>query len=153
MLIVLYIVTSLFQLEYGEETWDKILEDAGCKFTVFVTHQTYSDSLMMRIAESSSKIIKKGTTPDYFMNFFGRCFVRFFSNFGCLSFIYLGRYYNFKVFVSLNFFFFHNQLTQPPFLVSIKKIFKIPKSKFFWSAVIFEILRVFKNCTIQCVYI
>lgn len=40
----------------------------------------YPDSLLPDIAASLSAITGKST--DYFMSFFGKCFVRFFSNFG-----------------------------------------------------------------------
>lgn len=67
-------------MEYGEEVWKKILKVADCKYTVFNTHQVYPDHIMASLAAACAKV----TTASYdsFMNFFGRCFVRYFSNLG-----------------------------------------------------------------------
>ncbi|XP_068082929.1 soluble guanylate cyclase 89Db [Anabrus simplex] len=70
------------RLEYGEEAWNQIREEADCQFTVFNTHQIYPDHLMPSLATACAQVVGQGTTTDYFMRFFGRCFVRFFSNFG-----------------------------------------------------------------------
>nr|CAD7425198.1 unnamed protein product [Timema monikensis] len=69
-------------LEYGEEIWREILERAGCKYTVFNTHQIYPDNLVPNLAAASVEVTGPGATAEQFMEFFGRCFVRFFSNFG-----------------------------------------------------------------------
>nr|CAD7395685.1 unnamed protein product [Timema poppensis] len=69
-------------LEYGEEIWRDILERAGCKYTVFNTHQIYPDNLVPNLAAASAEVTGPGATAEQFMEFFGRCFVRFFSNFG-----------------------------------------------------------------------
>nr|CAD7568475.1 unnamed protein product [Timema californicum] len=69
-------------LEYGEEIWREILERAGCKYTVFNTHQIYPDNLVPNLAAASAEVTGPGATAEQFMEFFGRCFVRFFSNFG-----------------------------------------------------------------------
>nr|CAD7602785.1 unnamed protein product [Timema genevievae] len=70
------------ELEYGEEIWREILERAGCKYTVFNTHQIYPDNLVPNLAAASAEVTGPGATAEQFMEFFGRCFVRFFSNFG-----------------------------------------------------------------------
>nr|CAD7455711.1 unnamed protein product [Timema tahoe] len=70
------------KLEYGEEIWREILERAGCKYTVFNTHQIYPDNLVPNLAAASAEVTGPGATAEQFMEFFGRCFVRFFSNFG-----------------------------------------------------------------------
>nr|CAD7193906.1 unnamed protein product [Timema douglasi] len=70
------------RLEYGEEIWREILERAGCKYTVFNTHQIYPDNLVPNLAAASAEVTGPGATAEQFMEFFGRCFVRFFSNFG-----------------------------------------------------------------------
>ncbi|EDS41407.1 guanylyl cyclase receptor [Culex quinquefasciatus] len=67
-------------LEYGEHVWKQALFTAGCKLTVFNTYQQYPDSLIPDLAAALSAIT--GRSIDDFMVFFGRCFVRFFSNFG-----------------------------------------------------------------------
>nr|CAD7455710.1 unnamed protein product [Timema tahoe] len=75
-------VHHFLQLEYGEEIWREILERAGCKYTVFNTHQIYPDNLVPNLAAASAEVTGPGATAEQFMEFFGRCFVRFFSNFG-----------------------------------------------------------------------
>jgi guanylate cyclase len=72
----------LLQLEYGEEVWQQVREQAGCKFAVFNTHQIYPDHVMTSLAAACAGVTGEGATKDHFMQFFGRCFVRFFSNFG-----------------------------------------------------------------------
>ncbi|XP_058062211.1 soluble guanylate cyclase 89Db-like [Anopheles bellator] len=73
-------VQHFVQLEYGEFVWRQALLTTGCKNTVFNTHQLYPDSLIPDLAAALSAIT--GKPIDEFMIFFGRCFVRFFSNFG-----------------------------------------------------------------------
>jgi Heme NO binding. len=72
----------MLQLEYGEEIWQQVMEEAGCKFAVFNTHHIYPDHLITSLAKACAVITGEGATTDQFMQFFGRCFVRFFSNFG-----------------------------------------------------------------------
>lgn len=73
---------TLLQLEYGEAVWTKVLKRANCPVPVFCTHQVYPDNLMKDIASACAVIINNNSDVEYFMRFFGRCFVRFFSNFG-----------------------------------------------------------------------
>ncbi|XP_050303874.1 soluble guanylate cyclase 89Db-like [Anthonomus grandis grandis] len=73
-------VQHFVQKEYGDEIWQKALLMAECKFTVFNTHQVYPDYIMSNIATALAKLTSK--SYDSFMNFFGHCFVRFFSNYG-----------------------------------------------------------------------
>ncbi|XP_058812767.1 soluble guanylate cyclase 89Db-like isoform X1 [Topomyia yanbarensis] len=73
-------VQYFVQLEYGEHIWRQALLTTGCKLTVFNTYQQYPDSLIPDLAAALSAIT--GKSIDEFMVFFGRCFVRFFSNFG-----------------------------------------------------------------------
>ncbi|XP_068222403.1 soluble guanylate cyclase 89Da-like [Palaemon carinicauda] len=68
------------RLEYGEIVWEKIREDAGCKTSDFNTHQIYSDSLFVQMANSCSNVLGKGDVNDY-LRFFGRCFVRYCSHY------------------------------------------------------------------------
>lgn len=67
-------------MEYGEEVWMEILQEGGVKNTVFKTRQQYPDTLMTNLAMALAK--KNCTSLDTTMHFFGKCFVRFFSNLG-----------------------------------------------------------------------
>ncbi|KAL3278568.1 hypothetical protein HHI36_016114 [Cryptolaemus montrouzieri] len=68
------------QKEYGEDVWLEVLKVSQCKYTVFNTHQVYPDHIMADLARALESI----TTESYIdiMNFFGKCFVRYFSNYG-----------------------------------------------------------------------
>lgn len=69
-----------FQLEYGEEVWNCIVESAGVKHFVFNTRQVYPDNLMTDLAAALATYTEQSV--DDVMHFFGKCFVRFFSNLG-----------------------------------------------------------------------
>lgn len=88
-------VQHYVQTEYGEDVWNKALEEAGFKNTVFTTHQVYPDCIMVRLAEACSKSTCQTTEQrDEFLGFFGRCFVRFFSHYGYNTLIQAsGRYF------------------------------------------------------------
>ncbi|ALC45282.1 Gyc-89Da [Drosophila busckii] len=73
-------VQHYVQEEYGKEVWSKVCAIVDCKHSSFKTHQIYPDKLMPDIAAALSACT--GETFDFCMNFFGKCFVRFFSNFG-----------------------------------------------------------------------
>ncbi|XP_046418773.1 soluble guanylate cyclase 89Da-like isoform X1 [Neodiprion fabricii] len=73
-------VQHFVQLEYGEDVWNEILESAGIKHSVFNTRQVYPDTVMTDLAATLATCT--GQSIDSVMNFFGRCFVRFFSNLG-----------------------------------------------------------------------
>ncbi|CRL05278.1 CLUMA_CG018222, isoform A, partial [Clunio marinus] len=73
-------VQHFVQLEFGERVWNQALIASQCKYNVFNTHQQYPDNLIPDLAAALAEIT--GKQYDYFMIFFGRCFVRFFSNFG-----------------------------------------------------------------------
>ncbi|KAJ9579989.1 hypothetical protein L9F63_004372, partial [Diploptera punctata] len=88
-------VQHFVQLEYGEEIWQQVMEKAGCKFAVFNTHHIYPDHLMTSLAAACAELIGGDATMDTFMKFFGRCFVRFFSNFGYdMTIRSTGRYFS-----------------------------------------------------------
>lgn len=73
------------QTEYGEEVWNKALEDSEFKNAVFTTHQVYPDRLIPKLAASCCKhtVHNEGhLTKDDFLSFFGRCFVKYFSHYG-----------------------------------------------------------------------
>ncbi|RZC39378.1 soluble guanylate cyclase 89Db-like [Asbolus verrucosus] len=73
-------VQHFVQLEYGEEIWHEALQLSECKYSVFSTHQVYPDHIMGSLASALAQITSQ--SYESFMNFFGECFVRFFSNFG-----------------------------------------------------------------------
>ncbi|XP_028046531.1 soluble guanylate cyclase 89Da isoform X3 [Monomorium pharaonis] len=73
-------VQYFVQLEFGEEVWLRILEKADCKHMVFNTRQTYPDDLMTNLAMALATYTDD--SMDNIMQFFGKCFVRFFSNLG-----------------------------------------------------------------------
>ena len=81
------LVRSIEQVEYGEETWSQMLEHVGFRNTVFTTHGIYPDSLMTNLAQAASVLIANGDSPADFTQFFGRCFVRYFSYHGYDKFI------------------------------------------------------------------
>lgn len=68
------------QLEYGDDIWRQLLERADCKHMVFNTRQIYPDDLMTNLAAALATL--SSDTVDNVMQFFGKCFVRFFSNLG-----------------------------------------------------------------------
>ncbi|GLH06786.1 Soluble guanylate cyclase 89Db, partial [Gryllus bimaculatus] len=73
-------VQHFIQLEYGEDAWRRVREAAGCPWPVFSTHQVYPDPLIPALAAACAQEL--GSSEEFFMRFFGRCFVRYFSNFG-----------------------------------------------------------------------
>ncbi|KAG7211720.1 hypothetical protein KM043_010966 [Ampulex compressa] len=73
-------VQHFVQLEYGEDVWLQLLERADCKHMVFNTRQIYSDELMTHLAAALALL--NGDSVNDVMQFFGKCFVRFFSNLG-----------------------------------------------------------------------
>lgn len=73
-------VSKYFQKDYGIETFNEAMEAIGCDITVFNTHQIYPDTLIPDVAHALSEIL--GKPFDDIMQYFGHCFVLFFSNFG-----------------------------------------------------------------------
>ncbi|XP_032456579.1 soluble guanylate cyclase 89Da [Nasonia vitripennis] len=73
-------IQHFVQLQYGEDLWLDVLERAGVKHTVFNTRQIYPDELMTKLA--SGLAVHTCETVDRVMQYFGECFVRFFSNLG-----------------------------------------------------------------------
>ncbi|XP_031334521.1 soluble guanylate cyclase 89Db-like isoform X1 [Photinus pyralis] len=78
--MLLQSVHHFIQAEYGEEAWKEIVKLAGCKHLTFNTHQVYPDDTMAKLAEACAHVTSAHV--DEIMEFFGKCFVRFFSNFG-----------------------------------------------------------------------
>ncbi|XP_058791395.1 soluble guanylate cyclase 89Db-like isoform X2 [Phymastichus coffea] len=68
------------QLQYGENLWLDMLDRAGAKHAVFNTRQIYPDDLMTKLAAALAAHTCE--TVDSVMQYFGKCFVRFFNNLG-----------------------------------------------------------------------
>lgn len=66
---------------YGNDNWNMILEHGGIKNMVFSPHKLYKDEIMLNLAKSCSVVLKDRSTEEY-LNFFGQCFVKFFSHYG-----------------------------------------------------------------------
>lgn len=62
------------------KTWNEAMEAIDCDITVFNTHQIYPDTLIPDLAHAVAEIC--GKPFDDVMQYFGHCFVKFFSNFG-----------------------------------------------------------------------
>ncbi|XP_050536349.1 soluble guanylate cyclase 89Db-like [Daktulosphaira vitifoliae] len=82
-------VQHFIQLEYGENAWRQVVRLAKCKWYEFNTHHIYPDTLIPQLAEAAARLLtdpenqeNKEPTAECFMRYFGRCFVRFFSNLG-----------------------------------------------------------------------
>lgn len=89
-------VEHFLKENYGENNWNLIRLRAGVKNHVFVTHERYPDHLMLDIASAAVDVLGKQTkmTSDDFIQFFGTCFVKFFSNYGYDRFIQVsGRHF------------------------------------------------------------
>ncbi|XP_076284073.1 soluble guanylate cyclase 89Db-like isoform X2 [Lasioglossum baleicum] len=85
-------VQHFVQLEYGEEVWLQVVEKADCKHMVFNTRQIYPDELMTNLAAALAAL--NDDSVDNVMRFFGKCFVRYFSNLGYVYTIKAtGRYF------------------------------------------------------------
>ncbi|KAK3103807.1 hypothetical protein FSP39_022035 [Pinctada imbricata] len=69
------------QKDYGQTKWQQVLEHAGIKNMVFTTHAVYSDETMQNLATSCACVLKDKTKEGFFQ-YFGQCFVLFFSNYG-----------------------------------------------------------------------
>lgn len=82
--------------KYGEEKWDKIRECVGINDYMFIIYKCYSESMMQKIVDVSGEVFGEEMymMSDDFMQFFGSCFVKFFSYYGydciiCVSGWYL----------------------------------------------------------------
>lgn len=69
--------------KYGEEIWKEIAQLAGAQH-VYITHQSYSDDLIPRMATAMAQAVGEadGMMADDYMRYFGACFVNFFSHYG-----------------------------------------------------------------------
>lgn len=74
-------ILVIFKLDYGEDVWQKVVEMAECPHHVFNTHQLYSDNIIKTLATACEAVIPT-ESYDFFMEYFGRCFVRYCANWG-----------------------------------------------------------------------
>ena len=70
--------------KFGEAKWNEIRGRAGICDHMFITRKQYSESLMKKIADTAAEILGEETDmlSDDFMQYFGTCFVKFFSGYG-----------------------------------------------------------------------
>ena len=82
--ILLESVQHFLTKKFGEAKWNEIRERAGICNHMFITHKQYSESLMTKIADTAAEILGEETdmSSDDFMQYFGTCFVKFFSHYG-----------------------------------------------------------------------
>ncbi|CAF0908758.1 unnamed protein product, partial [Didymodactylos carnosus] len=66
---------------YGHQTWRRIVQELNFEHDSFTTLGRYDEDLIEKIALCLADILHDGT-PDKYMEFFGECFVRFFTNYG-----------------------------------------------------------------------
>ncbi|CAH1787649.1 unnamed protein product [Owenia fusiformis] len=79
--LLLESVQHHIQMRYGESLWLEVLNDASLAGMVFTTHKRYPDSIITNLAESCSKVIKD-RDKEGFIEYFGKCFVEFCSQYG-----------------------------------------------------------------------
>ena len=84
-------VHQFIQRQHGDDCWNRILEHAGLRNTVFATHTLYSDSVMTTLAESCAAIIG-GKSKQDFVELFGHYFVEYFSQYGYVGRCFRGAY-------------------------------------------------------------
>jgi guanylate cyclase len=81
---------------YGEAIWKRIVQELNFEHESFTTLGRYDETLIEKVAECKiieinrsiqrmilglSEILREGG-PDLYMQFFGECFVKFFTNYG-----------------------------------------------------------------------
>ena len=74
-------VQHFIQQRYGEEAWLSVIDQSGLRNVVFTTHVIYDDDSMTRIAHACEQVLGDKSC-DQFMQFFGACFVQYFSHYG-----------------------------------------------------------------------
>ena len=78
---------------YGEQKWREIMKRVDCPSLVFTTHKRYQDCLMLNLASACALVLGDRTQAEY-LDYFGTCFVAFFSHYGYDKIVRLsGRYY------------------------------------------------------------
>ncbi len=81
---------------YGQPIWKRIVQELNFEHESFTTLGRYDETLIEKVAECKiieinrsiqrmilglSEILREGG-PDLYMQFFGECFVKFFTNYG-----------------------------------------------------------------------
>ncbi|PVD33577.1 hypothetical protein C0Q70_04834 [Pomacea canaliculata] len=84
-------IMDYIRKRFGDEAWESIRQKAGIPHTCFSTHETYSEQLIPKIADSASQVI--GLPEDELMDAFGVAFVSFVGQYGYDSILkVLGRH-------------------------------------------------------------
>lgn len=73
-------IMDYIRKRFGDEAWESIRQKAGIPHTCFSTHETYSEQLIPKIADSASQVI--GLPEDELMDAFGVAFVSFVGQYG-----------------------------------------------------------------------
>ncbi|CAF1360256.1 unnamed protein product, partial [Didymodactylos carnosus] len=66
---------------YGLATWKRIVEELNFEHESFSTLGRYEENLIEKIAECLTEVLREGS-PETYMQFFGECFVKFFTTYG-----------------------------------------------------------------------
>ncbi|UJR23271.1 hypothetical protein I4U23_026289 [Adineta vaga] len=66
---------------YGTATWKRIVQDLNFEHESFAILGRYEANIIERVAECLAEILHEGA-PEIYMQFFGECFVKFFTNYG-----------------------------------------------------------------------
>ncbi|CAF2423788.1 unnamed protein product [Rotaria sp. Silwood2] len=66
---------------YGASTWQRLVEELSFESESFTTLGRYDEAIVERLAECLAEALNDGG-PDFYMQFFGECFVNFFTNYG-----------------------------------------------------------------------
>ncbi|XP_060074329.1 soluble guanylate cyclase 89Db-like [Ylistrum balloti] len=86
-------VQHYIKTDHGEHMWRSVLEHIGLKNTVFTTHVIYPDHVMIDLSKACSTLIGD-RTPEEYLEYFGQCFVKFFSHYGYDKIVRIsGRHY------------------------------------------------------------
>ncbi len=67
---------------HGDELWESLCRNCELSDTTFTLSELYSDALIPKLADSCSTLLPCGQTSAAYMEYFGKCFVEFTSNFG-----------------------------------------------------------------------
>ncbi|CAF3425569.1 unnamed protein product [Rotaria sp. Silwood1] len=66
---------------YGASIWQRLVEELSFESESFTTLGRYDEALIERLAECLAETLNDGG-PDFYMQFFGECFVNFFTTYG-----------------------------------------------------------------------
>ncbi|CAF1002502.1 unnamed protein product [Rotaria sordida] len=66
---------------YGTSVWQRLVEELSFESESFTTLGRYDETLIERLAECLAETLNDGG-PDFYMQYFGECFVNFFTNYG-----------------------------------------------------------------------